>query len=298
MQDGEFYSADLAMPIKIGRAVFVFAGGIHDSFEKFDPRDAPADEQLGHVLSEQHKKRIDEFAGAKGPDFISRLRGHINVPGANADPGRRKHFIRRAIQLRGLLQKLKFITNQEKIAKIVEPIIYAMLTVDLYHHGARSMEAILRMCRPIDDWIRVSSLPAPAQLDMHVDAEEFFVRVHRGRARMDNWLSSDLKERIEMLQKGSADGISRAVKKVADGLAANSDSDTASDTCAKVEALEAVLKAAEPDAPPGPPVSGPRQSDGETNEGNPAAQGVVVPPANRVPSGAPGGSAQAPGSLE
>jgi ATPase family associated with various cellular activities (AAA) len=238
MQDGAFYSGSLSMSVEIGRAVFVFAGGVYDSFERFDPRGTPPDEQLGHVLSEAYKHRIEEFKAAKGPDFISRLRGHINVPDANAEPGRRKHFIRRAIQLRGLLEKLNFISNQKKIAKIEEPVIYAFLTVDRYHHGVRSMEAILRMCRPIDDWIRMSSLPAPAQLDMHVDAEEFFVRLHRGRARMDDRLSSELQKRIETLEEGSHDDISAAVAAVAERLAYSSDAP--SNVRAIVEALELV----------------------------------------------------------
>jgi len=199
MQDGAFYSAQVERPIDIGRAVFIFAGGIYSSFERFDPRSADADEELGYVLSESHKKRIEQFKQAKGPDFISRLRGYINIAEANAEPGRAKHFARRAIQLLGLLERLEFVSG--KWARIDEPIIYAMLTVDRYQHGVRSMEAILRMCRPIDDYIRISSLPARAQLNMHVDAEEFFIRLHRGRSRMEEAISTRVRKRIDSLVK-------------------------------------------------------------------------------------------------
>jgi hypothetical protein len=122
-----------------------------------------------------------------GPDFISRLRGHINIADANAQPGRSKHFLRRAVQLRGLLEnKLKLVESDSARAKIDEAVIYALLTIDRYHHGVRSMEAILRMCAPIalnDNHIYISSVPARAQLNMHVDADEFAIRIRRGRAR-------------------------------------------------------------------------------------------------------------------
>jgi hypothetical protein len=200
MQDGAFYSAKVERPVDIGRAVFIFAGGIYTSFEWFDPRRASIDEELGYVLSEEHQKRIERFKQAKGPDFISRLRGYIDIADANAEPGRSKHFARRAIQLRGLLEQLKFVTPG-KWAKIDESIIYALLTVDRYRHGVRSMEAILRMCRRIDDYIQISSLPARAQLNMHVNAEEFFIRLHRGRSRAEDWIPARVKQNIEGLKK-------------------------------------------------------------------------------------------------
>jgi hypothetical protein len=45
------------------------------------------------------------------------------------------------------------------------------------------MEAILLMSKPIDGRIHIASLPSRAQLNMHVDAEEFLIRLYRGRAR-------------------------------------------------------------------------------------------------------------------
>jgi hypothetical protein len=272
MQDGVFYSENLSMPIRIGRAVFVFAGGVFDSFERFDPRGAPPDEQLGHVLSEAYKRRIDEFAEAKGPDFISRLRGHINVPQANAEPGHRKHFIRRAIQLRGLLNALDFTRNRKGWAQVEEAVIYALLTVDRYHHGVRSMEAILRMCRPTDDWIRISSLPAPAQLNMHVDAEEFFVRLYRGRARTVNWVIPDLETRIKKLisNSNSTENIPRAVAKVANRLLEGIASEDLSKIDAKVDTLEELLGMALPGDQGAEPASTHAATDKKIEEDQPA----------------------------
>lgn len=189
MQDGIFYdNENKTHPVqKINRCILVFAGGIHTSFEEFDPRTSAPAEDLGHKISEEYRKEIWEFEQSKGPDFISRLRGHINIADANAQPGRSKHFLRRAVQLRGLLEnKLKLVESDSARAKIDEAVIYALLTIDRYHHGVRSMEAILRMCAPIapnNNHIYISSVPARAQLNMHVNADEFAIRIRRGRAR-------------------------------------------------------------------------------------------------------------------
>ena len=129
---------------------------------------------------------MQDFSDQKGPDFISRLRGNINIPAINTEGGRVKHLIRRAVALRGLLEKYEFIheRNGYRMAAMAEPIIYALLTLDRYHHGIRSMEAVLQMCSPINGKrIEIAALPSRSQLNMHVDADEFYIRLHRGRAR-------------------------------------------------------------------------------------------------------------------
>ncbi len=176
MQDGKSQNGNS----NIAPAVFVFAGGVHASFERFDPTTDSAYDNLRD--SEEYKRRIKGFTDQKGPDFISRLRGHINVSEINDAPGRPKHFIRRAVQLRGLLGKHRLI-GDAGVARINESIVYALLTVDRYRHGVRSMEAIVEMCSPIYERIEIASLPSRAQLNMHVDAEEFLIRVYRGRRR-------------------------------------------------------------------------------------------------------------------
>jgi DNA polymerase III delta prime subunit len=184
MQDGNFY--DTHHTIDIGRAIFVFAGGTYPSFERFDPRSISPNEEVGLEISEEHKDRIKLFAERKGPDFISRLRGHINVSQINTDPGRVKHFIRRALILRSLIVAQGYThpkRDKSGTALVDEEVVYALLTVDRYRHGVRSMEAIVQMCTPIDGSIHIASLPSRAQLNMHVDAEEFFIRLYRGRSR-------------------------------------------------------------------------------------------------------------------
>lgn len=184
MQDGVFYSTK-NQKLSIGHAIFVFAGGVSTSFENFDPRTRLPDPHLGLQASEDYQHRVRQFAIQKGPDFISRLRGHINILEMSQEAGRVKHFIRRALHLRGILETLKLTPSPQGHAMVDDAVLYALLTVDRYRHGVRSMEAILRMCNPSHTgWISSSSLPARAQLNMHVDAESFLRRVYRGRVRV------------------------------------------------------------------------------------------------------------------
>ena len=60
MQDARFW--DKNKQFGLGRCVLVFAGGINRSFQELHGR-----------------MRNDEFVTAKGPDFISRLRGYLNI---------------------------------------------------------------------------------------------------------------------------------------------------------------------------------------------------------------------------
>jgi hypothetical protein len=180
MQDGTFQG----VKGRIGPAIFVFAGGLHPSFERFDPTTDSSYDNLRDL--DVYKQRLKSFVDQKGPDFISRLRGHINVLEINDAQGRGKHFIRRAMQLRGLLEANGWIEHDGPLkgfANIDDAIVYALLTVDRYRHGVRSMQAIVEMCSPIYKRIEIASLPPRTHLNMHVDAEEFLIRIQRGRLR-------------------------------------------------------------------------------------------------------------------
>lgn len=201
MQDGMFYGAKTT--ITFGRAIFVFAGGIFPSIESFNVELNP----------QKTKKEKQVFKSQKGPDFISRLRGHINISSVNAPINdqaastselRRtpageemiKPVIRRALLLRSLLLSARLAAQRGKyeVAQIDEDILYAMLTINKYNHGARSMEAILQMCNLLRGRIEKASLPSLSQLDMHVDASEFMVRLHRARFRMGKKTTEKEKE--------------------------------------------------------------------------------------------------------
>jgi hypothetical protein len=160
MQDGEF--TDGGRIFRLGACVIVFAGGVNRSFEEMNGR-----------------LRNAGFVEAKGPDFISRLRAHMNIRGINKpedDVDQSRYLLRRAIMLHGMLsRKLDFAAGNDREQGLLESsVARAFLRVASFKHGARSMEAILDMCdlqrgRPLGP----SDLPAKAQLEMHVDASEF-----------------------------------------------------------------------------------------------------------------------------
>lgn len=83
MQDGE-YTLD-GSPLPIPGAVFVFAGATASSFSEFLPQ-APED--------------VHRFQAIKGPDFVSRLKGILDIKGPNPTcVTDKKHIIRRAMLL-------------------------------------------------------------------------------------------------------------------------------------------------------------------------------------------------------
>ena len=190
MQDGKFRDDSGEHPL--GRCILVFAGGTASTFEEFiAPMELPS---LGHSVDMSHaicvaaglnpveylnkskserekKPEYQAYKNIKGPDFISRLRGTINVLGPNPKNSNDKNYIlRRALLLRSLCERnFKF----ENIAPVSKNIIHAMLNVPEYKHGARSMEAILDMSRINGNSWEPVSLPSHSQLSLHVDADAF-----------------------------------------------------------------------------------------------------------------------------
>jgi hypothetical protein len=168
MQDGSFQEGQVVHPI--GKAIFVFAGGTSSNLDDFAAN------------------RSEAFKLAKGPDFVSRLKGHVDVVGpdprggdSQADP----HFrIRRAILLRSMLLRSRpyLFSGSGKATRLaMDPgVLRAFLGVPRYRHGARSLETIVAMST-LHGKTRYerSALPAADQLDAHVDAREFMSLVER-----------------------------------------------------------------------------------------------------------------------
>ena len=173
MQDGKFKDETRLHPL--GDAIFVFTGGAASSYATFsEPRDS---------------SQKDLFVKAKGPDFVSRLKGYVDILGINSEKTTDPICVaRRAVLLRSLLLRQK--KRTENLFPTVEPseegqptriknltidnaVLDAFLTVSKYHHGARSLESILTMSRLAGrDRFAVASLPSDAQLMLHV-AEDF-----------------------------------------------------------------------------------------------------------------------------
>lgn len=168
MQDGTFIDGEATHPV--GPALFVFAGGTCPSFCDFN------------CLSEEDG--YAEFRAAKGPDFVSRLRGYLDILGPNprggdplADP---TYVMRRAILLNSMLTRLRpDLKGPDGRLRINEGVLRAFLTVSEFKHGARSMESIVTSSALAGETrFEPFSLPQQDQLDLHAPAWEFMALVH------------------------------------------------------------------------------------------------------------------------
>jgi hypothetical protein len=159
----------------IGKSIFVFAGGVTRSFEEF-----------GRAFPLKEAKPDNR----KGRDFLSRLRGHINVeglwpvgrdgnriadPGGNlfSNPGFGRYVMRRAILLRELLKQrartiFRGVEGAEE-ANIDERVVKAFLRESEFRHGIRSIEAVIRMSSVAPGGrFTPECLPTKRQIEMHV----------------------------------------------------------------------------------------------------------------------------------
>ena len=167
MQDGVFREGDSIHPI--GKAIFVFAGGTSSTFKEFCGEDFENENE--------QKQFLIGFKGAKGPDFVSRLRGYVNILGPNQTNEKwdQLFIIRRAMLLRSLLErKVSHLINDNEEAQIDDGVLRALLKIRRYKHESRSMEAILEMSMLTNakKWEQ-SYLPSKEQLKLHVDEEQF-----------------------------------------------------------------------------------------------------------------------------
>jgi len=166
MQDGSFLEGQVTHPI--GRAIFVFAGGTSERMEEF-----------GKKLEEDPVRNEKLFRSVKGPDFISRLKGFINILGPNPRRGMYDPYfiIRRAILLHSILRRM---TPQFFLPalQIDDSLLDALLETQTYLHGVRSMESIIAMSQ-LSGKTRFerSCLPPISQLNLHVIGWEFMARV-------------------------------------------------------------------------------------------------------------------------
>lgn len=165
MQDGQFKEGETMHPI--GKAIFIFAGGTSSTFQAFCG---------GSVRDEEKDAWMLDFINAKGPDFISRLRGFANIMGPNPVDDHDAIFIlRRAMLLRALLErKTNQIFDTAGVANIDPGVLSALLHIDKYKHGVRSLEAIIDMSMldGRDCW-EPAYLPVKEQLSLHVDSDMF-----------------------------------------------------------------------------------------------------------------------------
>ena len=165
MQDGVF--ADGLFKHDIGKAIFVFAGGTATTFETFGVVSARADDSHGK----------GDLKSLKLPDFVSRLRGHVDIFGVN--PPADTNLLRRALILRSNIErKYPGLIDASGTVRIDDGVLRAFLQVPSYEHGARSLEAILEMSHLNDrTHFDPSLLPPQHQLSLHVDGNAFMTLV-------------------------------------------------------------------------------------------------------------------------
>ncbi len=186
MQDARFREAGIKHPF--GKTIFVFAGGTSCDFGTFSRVSADP-------------VRREAFDKSKGPDFVSRLRGFVDIKGPNPvgqcrsegragaapDPEELAekdvaHLIRRAIMLRVALETRfkQTIDSKTRIASIDAGVVAAFLRVNEFLHGARSIDAIVSMSSVgAGRRYNVASLPSRELLALHV-TDDFLEHARRG----------------------------------------------------------------------------------------------------------------------
>jgi hypothetical protein len=137
MEDGKFDEGGL--PRHFGKCVFVFGGGTASRLATFRSR---------------HEAYFDQ---AKGPDFVSRLASHMDLPGLNGD----QKELRRA----GLIQFcFKKLGQDNRTGGIPEDMLHKLLQVGRYRYGSRSLKTVI-YALDRTTW----ETPSSSVLDNHVD---------------------------------------------------------------------------------------------------------------------------------
>lgn len=164
MQDGKFKDGEVMHPI--GKSIFVFAGGTCDTFDQF--RDGKE--------TEDHREHENLFRTAKGTDFISRLRGCVDIIGCTREEDQDATcIIRRSLLLRSIIeQNFDNLLDSDGTARIDRALVKSCLHVPSYRHGIRSMQAIFSMSMiSTKNRFDISDLPSIEQLRLHVKIPEF-----------------------------------------------------------------------------------------------------------------------------
>ncbi|OCK74102.1 hypothetical protein K432DRAFT_387008 [Lepidopterella palustris CBS 459.81] len=185
MQSGRF--SQRGQTHALGPAVFFFISSSFPTFTRFaEPIDFP----------NGHAERA-AFYAAKGPDFISCLRGYVDVLGPDcADPRTdRMYPIRRALLLRALLERRAPSLRVGERLTIDDAVLNGLLMVPNYRHGARSLEMVLAMSTISGKKeFERAALPSEAQLNLHVDGKAFMdlVRYPRLPAALRETIAKNL----------------------------------------------------------------------------------------------------------
>jgi hypothetical protein len=180
MEDGVFRGR--TANYKVGRAVFLFAGGTAYSFKSFtqgvglakSKSEPSSDRNQGHSTETVDKKAV------KLPDFASRLMAYLEVLGINRSSTESKaesksemfrRRVRRATLLRSLLVELAApVIAPDGKAHVTREVVEAFLDDEVfYKNEARSMKAVVRASRWIGKEFLVASLPSRPVIELHTE---------------------------------------------------------------------------------------------------------------------------------
>jgi hypothetical protein len=162
MQDGVTYVRGI--PYHIGRAVFVFAGGVKASWEGMEK-----------LLLSKNPKELQLTKTLKIPDFMSRLRVVLDIDGIEVP----EHLFQNSAsteeleELRRVLLKRAFIiahqmqTHWKSTARKTSGLLLRLLLAD-YKFGARSIEAVIEASRAAERLVYgLPELIAPSAARIH-----------------------------------------------------------------------------------------------------------------------------------
>ncbi|GBE53026.1 hypothetical protein BMS3Bbin14_01508 [bacterium BMS3Bbin14] len=186
MQDGVTYVHGI--PYHIGRAIFVFAGGVKSSYEGMEEllcHDDPREAQMVQTL--------------KIPDFMSRLRVVLDIDGIEIDDALLRDAVSPAEleELRRILLKRAFIiahqmqTHWKSAARKTSGLLLRLLLAK-YKFGARSIEAVIEASRAADRLVYgLPELIAPSAARIHaqwrVELERKIDRVRKVKGLRAVW---------------------------------------------------------------------------------------------------------------
>ena len=146
---------------KINNCVLFFAEATSTSFKNFFPKT---------------KEELLTFQNIKGTDFVSRIKGALDIISLNQNNLEDKSYIiRRAIVLRSALEEYaRDILDDNNKARISDALIDAFLYASSYKNEARSLMNIVMTSNIYDNYYSISSIPDVRQLALHIDAENFY----------------------------------------------------------------------------------------------------------------------------
>jgi hypothetical protein len=179
MQDGKFQEGQVTHTI--GKCIMVFAGATCYKMENFGVFDESKD-----------KDKIEHFKLKKGPDFISRIHGYIDILGPNPGlswdkvtckweldstdicyPVRRSLFIRQILGLK-----------ENEPLNIDWGLLNALLKVAKYKHGARSLANLLKNLKDNNDGRKMMRchLPSNTILELCIEnISDFFDKLNENQ---------------------------------------------------------------------------------------------------------------------